>query len=66
MPTESFRPGPICQVCEESRALSDRDVADDTGRIEFKQSPEWISAFHEVKQVLSRREHLPTKDETVA
>jgi hypothetical protein len=47
--------------CEESLALSDRDVADDSGRIEFKQSPEWISAFRDVKQVLSRREHVPTK-----
>jgi hypothetical protein len=45
--------------CEESLALSDRDVADDSGRIEFKQSPEWISAFRDVKQVLSRREHVP-------
>src|SRR4030095_13126723 len=47
--------------CEESLALSDRDVADDSGRIEFKQSPEWISAFRDVKQVLSRREHVPKK-----
>ena len=47
--------------CEESLALSDRDVADDSGRIEFKQSPEWVSAFHDVKQVLSRREHVPRK-----
>ena len=49
--------------CEESLALSDRDVADDSGRIEFKQSPEWISAFRDVKQVLSRREHVPKKSE---
>ena len=47
--------------CEESLALSDRDVADDSGRIEFKQSPEWVSAFYDVKQVLSRREHVPRK-----
>lgn len=47
--------------CEESLALSDRDVADDSGRIEFKQSPEWISAFREVKQVLAHREHVPRK-----
>jgi hypothetical protein len=52
--------------CEESLALSDRDVADDSGRIEFKQSREWISAFHDVKQVLSRREHVPRKDDAVA
>jgi hypothetical protein len=52
--------------CEESLALSDRDSADDSGRIEFKQSSEWISAFHDVKQVLSRREHIPKKNKTVA
>ena len=52
--------------CEESLALSDRDVVDDSGRIEFKQSPEWVSAFRDVKQVLSRREHIPRKNETVA
>jgi len=42
--------------CEESLALSDRDIADDSGCIEFKQSPEWTTAFQEVKEVLSRRE----------
>ncbi len=47
--------------CEESLALSDRDVADDSGCIEFKQSPEWVSAFQDVKQVLSHREHVPKK-----
>jgi len=47
--------------CEESLALSDRDVADDLGGIEFKQSQEWIAAFQDVKQVLSRREHVPKK-----
>jgi hypothetical protein len=49
--------------CEESLALSDRDVADDSGRIEFKQSPEWISAFRDVKQVLSHRKHVPRRSE---
>ncbi len=47
--------------CEESLVLSDRDVADDSGCIEFKQSQEWIAAFKDVKQVLSRREHVPKK-----
>ena len=47
--------------CEESLALSDRDVADDSGCIEFKQSPEWVSAFRDVKKVLSHREHVPKK-----
>jgi hypothetical protein len=49
--------------CEESLALSDRDVANDSGCIEFKQSAEWIAAFRDVKQVLSRREHVPKKSE---
>jgi hypothetical protein len=49
--------------CEVSLALSDRDVADDSGRIEFKQSTEWVLAFRDVKQVLSRREHVPKKYE---
>jgi len=49
--------------CEESLALSDRDSADDAGCIEFKQSQEWIAAFHDVKQVLARREHVPKKSE---
>ena len=51
--------------CEESLALFDRDIADDSGCIEFKQSPEWISAFHDVKQVLSRREHVTRKSELI-
>lgn len=45
--------------CEESLDQSDRDAPVETGCIEFKQSPEWRSAFHDVKQVLSRREHVP-------
>jgi hypothetical protein len=49
--------------CEESLALSDRDVADDSGCIEFKQSPEWVTAFQDVKQVLSYREYFPKKSE---
>lgn len=49
--------------CEESLALSDRDVADNSGCIEFKQSSEWMEAFRDVKQVLSRREHIPNKSE---
>ena len=44
--------------CEESLILSDRNVAEETGCIEFKQSPEWLLAFRDVKLVLSRREHF--------
>ena len=51
--------------CEESLAHSDKEVAvaDNSGCIEFKESPEWISAFHDVKQVLSRRQHVTKKSE---
>jgi hypothetical protein len=44
--------------CEESLILSDRNVAEETGCIEFKQSPEWLLAFRDVKLALSRREHV--------
>ena len=44
--------------CEESLVLSDRNTIDETGCIEFKQSPEWQMAFRDVKNVLSRREHV--------
>jgi hypothetical protein len=49
--------------CEESLDLSDKQSNDDFtsdafGRIEFKQSPEWVTAFQDVKQVLSGREHV--------
>ncbi len=47
--------------CEESLDLSDRDVADDSGCIEFKQSSEWIVAMRDLKQVLAHREHVPRK-----
>ena len=50
--------------CEESLAHSDRDAADDSGGVEFKQTAEWVSAFREVKQVLSRREHVAKKSES--
>lgn len=44
--------------CEESLSLSDRQSSETAGRIEFKQTPEWVTAYHEVKQVLSGREHV--------
>jgi hypothetical protein len=53
----------LLRECEESLVLSDRDAADGSGSIEFKQSPEWISAFRDVKQVLSGREHVPRKSD---
>jgi hypothetical protein len=51
--------------CEESLALSDKEIADDSGCIEFKQSPDWMLAFREVKQVLARRPHIPKKSASI-
>jgi hypothetical protein len=44
--------------CEESFDLSDRTGSDDSEFIEFKQTSEWLTAFTDVKQVLSQREHI--------
>ena len=49
--------------CEESLEFSDRDSIDNSGCIEFKQSQEWLVAFNNVKQILSRREHIPKKSQ---
>ena len=49
--------------CEESLEQSDRDAIDNSGCIEFKQSPEWLVAFNDVKQILSHREHVPKKSQ---
>jgi hypothetical protein len=49
--------------CEESLELSDRDTIDDSGCIEFKQSQAWLVAFNDLKQILSRREHIPKKSQ---
>lgn len=53
--------------CEESLALSDREAQDyeASGSIEFKASPEWAAAYHDVKEVLARREHIPKGIEAV-
>lgn len=57
------------QQCEESFELSDRvdlEAAPDpsaTGYIEFKNSPAWSTAFHELKEILSGRGHMPTAAE---
>lgn len=47
--------------CERSLALSDRDFANDSGIIEFKESPEWVLAFEDLKRVLSGRDHIPRR-----
>ena len=49
--------------CEESLEFSDRDSIDNSGCIEFKQSQEWLVAVNDVKQILSRREHIPRKSQ---
>ena len=60
------------QQCEEGFGLSDRvDLEDEpdptvTGYIEFKDSPAWIAAYNELKEVLGGREHLPTAAEREA
>jgi hypothetical protein len=47
--------------CEESLALSDRaaESSEASGAIEFKDSPEWVTEFKMLKEVLARREHVP-------
>jgi hypothetical protein len=51
------------QQCEESFGLSDRDRNEQstTGRIEFKDTPEWQEAYEQLKGVLANREHVPRK-----
>lgn len=47
--------------CEESLAFSDRveDEYTPSGFIEFKDSPEWISEYNCLKELLAEREHIP-------
>jgi hypothetical protein len=46
--------------CEESVLLSDRDDASNTSEaILFKDTPEWKTAYGQIKGVLSLREHVP-------
>ena len=55
--------------CEESFEASDRNGYETkpsssvTGVIEFKNTPEWKKAYNELKTVLSKREHMPNKQE---
>ena len=48
------------QRCEQSMALSDRDADEymPSGFIEFKDSPEWISEYNCLKELLANREHI--------
>ena len=40
--------------CEESASLSDRVESDEV----FKDSPEWIAAYEQIKKLLAKREHV--------
>jgi hypothetical protein len=54
------------QRCEESASLSDaspEELARATG-ILFKDTPEWKTAYTQLKQVLAIREHIPKGAET--
>jgi hypothetical protein len=55
----------ILHQCEESLALSDRaaESFEASGAIEFKDSPEWVTEFKKLKEVLARREHVPKGEE---
>src|SRR5262245_8300774 len=52
--------------CEESVLLSDRDDESNTSEtILFKDTPEWKTAYEQLKFVLSQREHVPKGAELV-
>jgi len=51
--------------CEVSLTLSDREISNYSGCINYKKSAEWIEAYEQVKQVLSRREHVPKANELI-
>ena len=62
----------LLQRCEESFNQSDwvdMEEAPDpsqTGFIEFKNTPEWATAYRDLKKILDTREHLPTAAEREA
>lgn len=51
------------QRCENSLDLTDQIVTEyePSGRIEFKDSADWITEYKKMKEILSRREHIPSK-----
>ncbi len=56
------------QECEESPDASDMD-ADELARVKgilFKNTPEWATAYADLKQLLATREHVPKGAETRA
>lgn len=46
--------------CEASSVLSDREARhpDPPESIEFKDTAEWTAAYHQLKEILARREHV--------
>lgn len=50
--------------CEESLILSDRYINDNkpSEYIEFKDSSEWIAEYNNLKEILSHREHIQSKE----
>lgn len=46
--------------CEASSVLSDRGARyhDPPGSIEFKNTADWTAAYHQLKEILARREHV--------
>jgi len=58
--------------CEDSFESSDRFGYEEepnpkeTGFVEFKDQPDWINAYNEVKSLLSNREHIPNAAERKA
>jgi hypothetical protein len=46
--------------CEESASLSDQyDASNTSGAILFKDTSAWKTAYEQVKEILSLREHVP-------
>jgi hypothetical protein len=54
--------------CEESLAFSDRSAESyqSSSAIEFKDSPEWMTEFKKLKEVLAGREHVPKRMDLAA
>ena len=51
--------------CEDSARLSDAGEAARSSGMLFKDSPEWTTAYQQLKNVLARREHVPKGSELV-
>ena len=49
--------------CEESARLSDADAAVRPPGVWFKDTPEWVAAYEQLRGVLARREHVSKGDE---